>query len=215
MKDKSIFAIAFTLGISGAATAQPFYPGMDGTYGQPQGMMPYSALRQARQPGPSAVLKQGLDKLITYVGQENRPSEANVQAFLDREIAPYIDFAYMARWAAGRNWQRMTPQQRRDFESRLQTMFLGTLAQRLSGYKGQQVKVMRPRRTGEDEVDVGVAVLNPRGYPAQLKFRFYRSSEGWKVFDVEANGSSAVAYYRQYFKRTLFRPQVPRPAYRP
>ncbi|MEW8429523.1 MAG: ABC transporter substrate-binding protein [Candidatus Thiodiazotropha sp.] len=32
-----------------------------------------------------------------------------------------------------------------------------------------------------------------------MDFRFYRSEAGWKVFDVSANGNSAVAYYRRHF----------------
>jgi hypothetical protein len=30
----------------------------------------------------------------------------------------------------------------------------------------------------------------------------YRAEDGWKVYDVMANGRSAVAYYRQQTKRS-------------
>jgi phospholipid transport system substrate-binding protein len=48
-----------------------------------------------------------------------------------------------------------------------------------------------------------VAILQASGYPANLDFRFYRGKTGWKVFDVAANGSSALTYYRQYFARKM------------
>ncbi|RKZ36806.1 MAG: ABC transporter substrate-binding protein, partial [Gammaproteobacteria bacterium] len=36
-------------------------------------------------------------------------------------------------------------------------------------------------------------------------FRFYRSPRGWRIFDVSANGASAVTFYRQYFSRQVRR----------
>ena len=192
MTAKLLIVAGLTLCISAIADAQPYRPGV----GQAPG-----AVRQAQQPGPVSLLKTGLKRLIAFAGQEQQPSEREIAAFLDHEIAPYFDFSYMARWAGGKMWRGMSPDQRRNFESRLQRMFLGTLAERLTSYGGQQVKVMRARRGRPNEVIVGVAVINPRGYPARLDFRFYRSSEGWKVFDVSANGTSAVMHYRKHFNR--------------
>ena len=191
-------AAALALCISGNLAAQPYFSGYDRVPGTTQ---------EAQQPGPVALLQLGLARLIAFAGQQERPSERQIQTFLDREIAPYFDFAYMARWAGGKMWQRMSPDQRRAFESRLQRQFLGTLAARLTKYGGQQVKVLRARSGRMNEVVVGVAVQNPQGYPARLDFRFYRSADGWKVFDVSANGSSAVMHYRKQFSRMMRRGQ--------
>lgn len=194
MKAKLLAVAGFALCISAIASAQTYYPGAGPATG---------SMRQAQQPGPASLLKTGLRRLIAFAGQKERPSEQQIAAFLDRDIAPYFDFAYMARWAGGKMWRGMTPDQRRAFESRLQRMFLGTLAERLTSYGGQQVQVQRARRGRPNEVVVGVAVQNPRGYPARLDFRFYRSSEGWKIFDVSANGTSAVMHYRKHFNRMV------------
>lgn len=204
MKARLLVVAGFALCISAIASAQPYYPGQGGGPG---------AARQTQQPGPASLLKVGLSRLIAFAGQQERPSEQQIAAFLDRDIAPYFDFAYMARWAGGQMWRGMTPDQRRAFESRLQRMFLGTLAERLTGYGGQQVKVLRARRGRPNEVVVGVAVQNPRGYPARLDFRFYRSSEGWKIFDVSANGTSAVMHYRKHFNRLMRQGQGGRHGY--
>ena len=82
-------------------------------------------------------------------------------------------------------------------------MLLSTLAKRLTSYENQDVRFYPPRRAGENEVKVRVAILQAGGYPANLDFRFYRSASGWKVFDVAANGSSALTYYRQHFSRKM------------
>ena len=204
MKRMTLLALVLTVGFSSGLVAQPYYPG---------GMSRLGPAVEATQPGPAEILERGLQRLLAFVGGEARPDKAAIATFLDREIAPYFDFSYMAQWAGGPLWRRMTPQQRREFEGRLQQMFLGALTQRLTRYGGQQIRVLRSRPGRNNEVTVGVAIQNPRGYPARLDFRFYRSDEGWKVFDVSANGNSALMYYRQYFRQQARRPAAPRGYY--
>ncbi len=198
---KTVLTIALALGVTGAAVAQPYYPGMAGPYA----VRPAPAPARQQQPGPAAILQQGLNRLIAFVGQGERPSPAQIAVFLDDEIAPYFDFSYMAKWVAGRTWKQMSEVQRKAFEERLKSRFLGALAQRLTRYGGQQVRVLGARKVRGNEVDVAVLVQNPRSYPARMKFRFYRSPNGWKVFDVAANSSSALVHFRQQFSRMLRR----------
>ena len=205
MKGKLALVFGLLVGCSGLVSAQPYYP---------IGAVPPADARQVQAPGPAMILRQGLQKLIAFMGGDERPGSRQIAAFLDREIAPYFDFGYMARWAGGRMWQEMSPQQRLEFESKLQQMFLGTLAKRLGGYGGQQVRVGRARQGRANEVTVDVAVLNPGSYPSRLKFRFYPSRDGWRIFDVSANGSSAVMYYRKHFNQRINRQGAPGRGYR-
>ena len=176
--------------------------------------MPYSYQRQQiaqlpQQIGPAEVLRQGVAKLLAFMAQQDRPDAARIQAFLDSEIAPYFDFDYMARWVAGSKYRAMNGAQREQMQGELEAQFLGALAQRLGGFSNQKVRVLRARRGQGNEVTVGVGILQPGGYPAKMDFRFYLSEEGWKVFDVAANGSSALVYYRQQFKRSLRQRHAP------
>ena len=86
-------------------------------------------------------------------------------------------------------------------EQKIKNMLLSSLSNRLGNYSNQDVRFLRPRRVGPNEVKVGVGVIGAGGYPTKIDFRFYHGKDGWKVFDVSANGSSALAYYRQYFSR--------------
>jgi phospholipid transport system substrate-binding protein len=204
MRGKLVLIFFLLAGASEMAVARSYYQA---------GHLPHGVERHVKQPGPAAILKRGLARLVAFADQDNRPSKKQIAMFLNQEIAPYFDFSYMARWVGGKEWRRMTPARKAELEQRLQRDFLGTLAQRLTSYGGQQVRVLRPRARKGNEVDVAVAVQNPGGYPARLNFRFYRSNEGWKVFDVSANGNSAVAYYRQNFKRMMRRGMATGPGY--
>jgi phospholipid transport system substrate-binding protein len=179
--------------ISGSLAAEP--RGWPGAYpGRLQ------APAQA-EPSPAMLLSQGMGQLIKFLRRQPSPTAAEIAAYIDSQVAPYFDFAYMARWVAGSRYRYMNEQQRSAMEVSLKKMFLGALAQRLGGYGNQNVRFNKPRRVAANEVDVGVDILTPGTYPARLNFRFYRSENGWKVFDVSANGSSALVHYRQYFAR--------------
>jgi phospholipid transport system substrate-binding protein len=124
-----------------------------------------------------------------------------VAAFLDKEIAPYFDFDYMAKWVAGPGYARMNPEQRKALASRLEASFLGGLSAQLASYEGQQVRILRPRMGPRGAVVVNVGILRPGAYPAKMQFRMYKAPSGWKVYDVVANGRSVSSYYRVQFQR--------------
>lgn len=158
----------------------------------------------------SNVLKEGIDKLMAYLGQEESPNKLQVAAFLDRDIAPYFDFPYMAQWVAGPAYAGMSGDERSALAARLESSFLSALTGYMADYKGQGVRLLRPKMGPRGSVDVNVAILRPGSYPSKMKFRMYKSEDGWKVYDVVANSRSAAAYYRVRFQRSA----AQGPAYR-
>lgn len=197
---KIVSAITLLILFAGASLqAAPYYG-----YAPPQTRMP-----QMEQAGPGQVLREGMTKLLKFMRQQERPSQRQIEAFLQREIAPYFDFDYMAGWVAGPMNRQMNNSQRAELATSIERMLLGTLTEKLAGYQNQDVRFFPPRRAGENEVKVRVGILQASGYPASIDFRFYRGSNGWKVFDVSANGSSALAFYRQYFSRRMQPRQMP------
>jgi phospholipid transport system substrate-binding protein len=149
--------------------------------------------------GPDILLREGMTKLLRFLRTSQDLQPEQISAYLESEVAPYFDFNYMATWAAGPLNRQMDDQQRQAFSEKVKQMLLGTLAKRLTSYENQDVRFFRPRWVGDNEVKVRVGILQAGGYPASLDFRFYRSEAGWKVFDVTANGNSALAFYRRYF----------------
>jgi phospholipid transport system substrate-binding protein len=201
---KPYFWLPFVLllAIGGVAQAQPQYGYGPGSYG------PIARSNPGTE--AAAVLREGMDKMLEFLGQAEKPNKLQVAAFLDGEIAPYFDFDYMAKWVAGPGYSAMGEEQRAALAAKLEARFLGTLASRLARYQGQQVRFLRPRAGRRGAVSVGVAILRPGSYPSKLDFRMYRSQEGWKVYDVIANGRSAAAFFRQELARSAgLRPSSP------
>ena len=209
---KAALAIAATLLISTSALGQYL--------GHPYGnyAAPYYGQRGPAGPGfgapvrstPEIIVHEGLRKLRAFVlagsaGNQNRALE-----FAETQIAPYFDFSYMARWAAGKYWTRANDAQKREITATLRTRFLASLARHLGGYNNPDITIHRARQTAEDEVNVAVTVRYGQAANLRLAFRFYQSSTGWKVFDVTANGTSALVHYRKYFARQMRQAQMVR-----
>jgi phospholipid transport system substrate-binding protein len=196
MRFRVVLTFMLVFGVFAAAQAQPPRPFSPGAY-------PPGAFRHVPRPAPGEeaadVLRQGMDKLLDFLAREKEPNKLQVAAFLDKEIAPYFDFDYMARWVAGPRYSRMSPKQRKALAAAVESRFLSALAGQLVNYHGQRVRYFRPRLSHRGAVSVSVGLLRPGGYPSKMEFRMYHSADGWKVYDVIANGRSAAAYYRIQF----------------
>jgi phospholipid transport system substrate-binding protein len=198
MKSIHWLSVTALLVVCGLAQAQSPHYGLGPVpYGPP---VYRTTPRTSATAEAAAVLREGMEKLLEFLQKDE--NKLQVAAFLDREIAPYFDFDAMARWVAGPGYARMGRDARKALAARLEARFLGTLAKRLAGYDGQQVRYFRPRTARRGAVSVSVGILRPGSYPAKLDFRMRRAGDGWKVYDVVANGRSAAAYYRMQLNRT-------------
>ncbi|CAK0757440.1 phospholipid transport system substrate-binding protein [Gammaproteobacteria bacterium] len=164
-----------------------------------------AALQEKIASSPEAILQGGIAALTEQLKRGG--SQEETLAFLGQKIARYFDFGYMARLSAGPHWNSLNDQQRHVFEERFRVMFFQSLASQVSNLGNPQIQFY-PARPGssENEITVSARVTQPQGIPILMDFRFYRNDqEGWKVFDVVADGSSAVLYYRRFYAELVGR----------
>ncbi len=169
---------------------------------------PYAAPNWQRpQPQPQrdlaaeaeAVVKQGMEGLLEFMGSKPRPTDMRLAAFLEEQVAPRFDFQRMASMSLGPAYQRLSEEKATGLQQSIEQHFLKALVKKLAGFDQQQVRFFRPRRAGINQAVVTVGIANPSGYPARFDFRMYHGKDGWKVYDVAANGRSVVAFYRRHF----------------
>ena len=151
---------------------------------------------------PARVLRAGVETLTGYLGNNQSIPPEQLRAFLEQEIVPYFDFNRMAFWAAGSINRQLKPQQRQQLTAMLKERFLQSMAEQLSGYKHSRIQYLRPRgNPRRGNVTLGMRVFGAESYPVQIEFKLYRGNNGWKVYDVVANGVSAVNHYRNEFSQ--------------
>ena len=157
---------------------------------------------------PDQVVRRGVDRLTGFLMGAQDPSPETIREFLDREIAPSFDFTYMARWAAGPMYRRLSPAQHARMTVLLKDLFLSALAKNLGTYSRPlpRFDVYPARATANgSQAMVHTRVTTSNGMFSGMNFRFYWNEQGWRIFDVSANGASAVAYYRSYFREMFKR----------
>jgi phospholipid transport system substrate-binding protein len=163
------------------------------------GVAPYGQRAQ----GPGAEFKRGMQQMLAFLQRGPEASPDQLAAFIEQEIAPYFDFEYMAKTALGPRHRGMSAEQRAATTQRLKRSFLNTLTEKLSGYGGQGMQFIGSRTNPDGRTaTVNVAIANPGTYPARLTFRMYKGKRGWKVYDVTANGQSAVMHYRRQLNQS-------------
>ncbi len=204
---KSRFMLLATLLLAGGSYGVPQYGPPTGAGPGPDGVAEMYTRGPATGPqmnDPAFALRAGVDKLLAFLGAEQNPSGEALAEFLEREIAPYFDFEYMAESAGGRLFEQQDEQDRQAMIEGIKTSFLSKMAEKLGGYQNQQVRYLPPRGSNDGRsAQVSVAVLNPGRYPTRLDFRMYRKDDAWKVYDVAANGQSAIVHYRNELMRQL------------
>ena len=155
---------------------------------------------------PARVLRAGVEALTGYLGNNQGVPPEQLHAFLEQEIVPYFDFNRMAFWAAGSVNRHLNPEQRQQLTGMLKERFLRSMAEQLSGYKHSRIQYLRPRgNPRRGNVTLGMRVFGAESYPVQIDFKLYRGKNGWKVYDVVANGISAVNHYRNEFSQLVGR----------
>lgn len=154
--------------------------------------------------GPTAALQDRVEQLMAYAQRNPQADPNQVFAFLDRAVAPFVDFQQMARWVAGPLARGMGPEQRMRFAAALRYNMLTALAAGLASQGIRDVRFFPPRgNPAAGDVTVGMGVAGPAGIPVKLDFRLMSGPHGWRVVDVSANGISAVAYYRNQVRQLV------------
>lgn len=155
---------------------------------------------------PQTSLQEGLNNLLSLHNQVTPQTvPKQILTRLEAEILPYFDFDHMAQWVAGRYKLQMTAAQLNRLSRYLQAMLLTSLVRHLgNGQQDYQFSLLPARKNSSSgEVMIGVKIYREQEYLLQVFFRMYQGATGWKIFDVAANGMSAMMYYRHFFKQKI------------
>ena len=149
---------------------------------------------------PANVLRSGVEMLTGFLDKHPNANPTQLKAYLDSEIVPYFDFDRMTHWTAGPLNRYLDQAQRLRLRDILKTRFLTAMAEQLAGYRYGKIQYLRPKgNVYRGDVTLGVRVFSQYQPAVQIDFRLYHSQSGWRVYDVIANGVSAVSYYRNEF----------------
>ena len=157
----------------------------------------------AQEDSPDALIKKVTEDVLTIVRQDKDIQSGNTKKaieLVEAKVLPNFNFVHMTALAMGKDWNKATPEQKKQLSDEFKTLLVRTYSNALTGYKDQTVRYKPTKmQAGDAEVVVKTEVVQSGSKPIQLDYSMEKLAEGWKVYDVIVAGVSLVTNYRDTF----------------
>jgi phospholipid transport system substrate-binding protein len=124
--------------------------------------------------------------------------EQRIQAAAEK----LFDFVELSKRTLGLNWNKFTPEQRKEFVELFKTILKDAYVEKITAYTNEQVDFTKETSLSDNTVEVqSVVVAKSGGIP--IYYRVIKKENDWKVFDVVIEGVSLINNYRTQFREIL------------
>lgn len=164
------------------------------------------ALPAFAQEAPDALVKRVSQDVIATIKADPKlqaGDPARVREVIESKLLPNFDFERMTALAMGRNWNRATPEQKKQLIDQFRTLLVRTYSSALSQYRDQVIEVKPVRDAGGEETVVRTEVIRSGQAPVQIDYGMAKGAGGWKAYDVIVGGISLVTNYRDEFSEQI------------
>jgi phospholipid transport system substrate-binding protein len=104
----------------------------------------------------------------------------------------------MAKLTLGRKyWPGLSEKNKKEFTDLFVVRLKNTYVDKLSLYNDEKVVYETPVQKGI-KIQIPTSVISKNNKIAML-YKMYKSSDGWKIYDIEIEGVSLISTYRSQF----------------
>lgn len=161
----------------------------------------------AEEDTPDAMIRKVTDDVLTIVRQDKDIQNGNTKKameLVEGKVLPNFNFQRMTSLAMGRDWNKASPEQKKQLSEEFKTLLVRTYSNALTGYKNQTIRYKPTKaQAGDTEVVVKTEIVQSGNKPIQLDYSLEKQAEGWKVYDVIVAGVSLVTNYRDTFNQEV------------
>lgn len=155
------------------------------------------ALRAATDEAPSAMLKSAVEEILAIAYPENGPGAPDslavrVRPILDRTM----DFESITRRAIGPGWRQFSATERTRAVELFTALIVRTYAGRFTGGDRPKIEYKPSIATAPERWEVPTQVSRD----GEIIYRIEKRPDGWRIYDIVAEGVSFVANYRAQFE---------------
>ena len=138
----------------------------------------------------------GDPKLIGETGKKMK--EQRVEAAADK----LFDYVELAKRTLGLNWNKFSPEQRKEFVELYRTILKNAYVDKITAYTNERVNFTKEVPLSETTVEVQSVVVS-KGGETPINYRVMKKENNWKVYDVVIEGVSLINNYRTQFREIL------------
>lgn len=156
---------------------------------------------------PDVLARTTTNEVLTILKQDKELQNGNmgkVHQLVEAKILPNFDFNRMTQLVIGKHWPNATAQQKQALVSEFRNLLVRTYSSSLTAFTNQTVE-FKPLAIKPDDTDVTVRseIRQPGGQPIPIDYRMYKTTFGWKIYDVTIDSVSLVTNYRSSFSSTI------------
>ena len=167
-----------------------------------------AAAASAADPHPALVMvKQTTDQMLSRLRADRdklKNDPGLVNQLVEEIVLPHFDFKAISASVLGKYWRRADANQQQRFRDAFKLLLLRTYATALVDNMDKKIE-FEPVRAAPGATDVTVRTTIPQDgeFPIPVNYSLELIDNQWKVYDVEIDGLSLVANYRNTFAKEI------------
>lgn len=142
------------------------------------------------------------DQAIAVLSDEKGTLEERERVFHGL-LSDSFAMALIGRFVVGRYWKSMSPDQQAEYQHLFATWVAKSYSARLGGYSGQEFKIDRMQKAGQNDVFVRTRIVQEGSAPLRADWRVRNFKGQFKVIDVVIEGVSMLTTQRSEFAAVL------------
>jgi phospholipid transport system substrate-binding protein len=158
----------------------------------------------AQTDSPVEFIRENSRQVLDLLKKEDATNVRKIREQVETLVIPKFDFKRMTAYAVGKNWRMATPEQQNELALQFQTLLTRVYASTMTRYKGAQIDVKSNAVLNNNGLEAVVhsEVTLPNSSdkkPVSVDYTLYKTSQGWKVYNISVEGASLVTAYRSQF----------------
>ncbi len=161
---------------------------------------------------PAPVFVQAVaDELLSVLKADpavRNQDVARINEIVLANVMPYVNFEKTTRLSAGKHWRDATPEQRADLVEAFRLTLVRTYAGALSKIDNgtsMEVLTFRGDENAKDVVVPSSVVQGTNIQPIRIDYRLEKTSQGWRIYDLNVEKIWLIQNYRGQFSQEINR----------
>jgi phospholipid transport system substrate-binding protein len=150
-------------------------------------------------------VKQTVDAVMDVLNNKElkKPEKKELREKNIREIVTKrFDFEEMAKRSLALNWNKRTPEEKKEFVALFSDLLENTYVKKIERYENEKVVYLDEKITGQYAV-VRTKIVKPQEAEVPVEYRIFKKADKWEVYDIIVEGVSLVNNYRSQFSQII------------
>jgi phospholipid transport system substrate-binding protein len=150
-------------------------------------------------------IKQTVDAVLDVLNNKElkKPENKELREKKIRDIInKQFDFEEMAKRSLALNWNKRTPDEKKEFVALYSDLLEDTYIRKMERYENEKVAYLDEKITGQYAV-VRTKIVKPQESEVPVEYRIFKKSDKWEIYDIIVEGVSLVNNYRSQFSQII------------